>query len=131
MKFLDTTFLIDNQHGDPEVQSYLETHEEETFATSVLNLKEVAVGRFMAQTPSPSQQDVRDDFRWLRIEPFSLSHGLAAAEIEAHLRNEDRHHSSQTTDILIGGVAKTLNAPVVTRNTQDLDLFPGVAVETY
>jgi predicted nucleic acid-binding protein len=131
MKFLDTTFLIDHQHGTPQVESYLKAHENETFVTSVLNLKEVAVGRFMTQTPSPTQQDIRDDFHWLQVEPFSLSHGLAAAEIEADLRNDDRHHSISATDIFIGGVAKTLNAPVVTRNTQDFDLFFGVAVETY
>lgn len=131
MKFLDTTFLIDHQNGDPRVQSYLGEHEDETFVTSTLALKEVAVGRFIVQTPPPCQQEIRDDFRWLRVEPFSLSHALSAAEIEADLRHADRFHESLTTDILLGGVAKTLNAPVVTQNTRDFKPLIGVSVETY
>lgn len=131
MKFLDTTFLIDHQNGEPRAGSYLDGHESETFVTSTINIKEIAVGRIIVQTPSPSQQDLRNDFDWLHIEPFSLSHTLEAAGIEADLREAGDYRRDLASDILIGGVAKALNAPVVTQNTSDFALFSGVSTETY
>lgn len=131
MKFLDTTFLIDHQNGEARAKSYLDQHESETFVTSTINIKKIAVGRVIVQTPSPSQQEIRNDFDWLRIEPFSLSHALEAAGIEADLREVGDYRQNLASDILVGGVAKTLNAPVVTQNATDFDLFSGVSTETY
>ncbi len=45
MKLLDTTFLIHYWAGWEAVEDYLETHEEEEFVTTTLNIKEIAVGR--------------------------------------------------------------------------------------
>lgn len=131
MKFLDTTFLVDHQNGESRVEDYLANHEDETLVTSTINLKEIAVGRFILQSPPPSQQDVRNDFGWLQIEPYGLSHGLEAAEIEAELRETGEYQERSATDILIAGVAKDLSAAVVTDNTKDFDKFEGVETEPY
>jgi hypothetical protein len=131
MKFLDTTFLIDHQNGESRVEDYLSEHENETLVTSTITLKEIAVGRFLIQSPTPTQQDIRNDFQWVRVEPYLPSHGLEAAEIEAELREAGEYHEKLATDILLAGVANDLGAPVVTDNTKDFEKFEEIEVESY
>lgn len=45
MKLLDTTFLIHYWKGTENARGYLEANEEAEFATTTLNIKEIAVGR--------------------------------------------------------------------------------------
>jgi predicted nucleic acid-binding protein len=131
MKFLDTTFLIDHQTGEPRVERYLTEHGKDTLVTSTLNLKEIAVGRFLIETPTPTQQEIRNDFKWLQVEPYAVSHALEAAEIEAGLRAAGEYRDGLAVDILIAGVAKHLGAPVVTDDLDDFGTFDGVETESY
>ncbi|MDY6775089.1 MAG: PIN domain-containing protein [Halobacteria archaeon] len=133
MKLLDTTFLVDHQRGDEGVARFLEESEEtnDVLVTSSVNLKEIAVGKILVETPTPGVDEVLSDFRWLEVEPFTESHALEAARIEAELRSSDDYDPDLAADILIAGVARSLNAPVVTRNSSDFGVFDGVETEAY
>jgi predicted nucleic acid-binding protein len=133
MKLLDTTFLVDHQRGEGSVARFLEDCEEkgETLITSSINLKEIAVGRFLVEEPKPSIEDVLADFGWLEVEPFSEKGALEAARIESELRQSDDYEPELAADVLIAGVACSLGAPVVTRNTEDFDTFEVVSIEEY
>lgn len=133
MKLLDTTFLIHYWGGNDRVAEYLERHEEHEFATTTLNLKELAVGRALQN--ALDEHEIRAAFEWVRILSFDAEHAFLAAELEAALHrdpavNQDRINAL-AGDLLIAAVAKGVGAPVVTRNRRDFESFDGVVVETY
>lgn len=133
MKLLDSTFLAHHARGTEAVAEYLSAHEDEELVTSTINVKEIAVG---AHTVSdPTREELLADFGWVRILPFTAEHAYVAGKIEAGLRadsdiQQDRINSLMG-DLLIAGVARTIDAPVVTRNVEDFELFDGVSVEEY
>lgn len=129
MKFFDSTFLVDYLRGESAVGTYLEANADEEFVTSTINFKEVAVGELTVD--DPTRREVLSDFGWLRVESFGPRHAYAAAEIEATLRESGRYDSSLAGDVLVGGAAKALDTPVVTRNVADFERFDGVDVERY
>jgi predicted nucleic acid-binding protein len=111
----------------------LSEHEEEDLVTSTTNVKEIAVG---AHTVSdPTVEELLADLGWVRILPFTAEHAYFAGMLEADLRadpdvQQDRINSL-IGDLLIAGVARAIDAPVVTRNVEDFGLLEGVAVEEY
>jgi predicted nucleic acid-binding protein len=133
MKLLNSTFLAHYTRGADVVFEYLSEHEDEQFVTSTINVKEIAVGAHLVE--DPTYHEILTDFGWVDIRPFSTEHAYFAGEIEAQLQDDpeirqDRINSLMG-DILIAGVAVALDAPIVTRNVDDFELFDGVSVETY
>lgn len=133
MKLLDTTFLIHYWGGIDDAAEYLETHENEEFLTTTLNLKEIAVGRKLQG--KLDRAEILTTFDWLTLVPFESEHAFVAAELEATLQqrsdvNQDRINAL-AGDILIAAVAEERNATVVTENVRDFSLFEGVPVDTY
>jgi hypothetical protein len=133
MKLLDTTFLIHYWAGREAVAEYLEAHEDEDFITTTLNVKEIAVGRELQGKLDPFE--IRSKFGWLEVVPFRMEHSFIAGRMEAELRrdgqlNQDKINSL-AADTLIAAVARERDASVVTRNTEDFELFDGVGVEAY
>lgn len=133
MKLLDTTFLIDYLGGEPAVERYLSAHEDAEFATTALNLKEIAVGR--ALQGDLDRHELRATFEWLDIVPFRPQHAIIAGEMEARLHANDETNQdkvrSLAVDILIAAVADAAGATVVTRNVDDFELFESISVESY
>lgn len=133
MKLLDTTFLIHYWTGREAVEAYLETHEADEFVTTTLNIKELAVGRAIQKKLDPAE--IQAVFEWTTVIPFQVEHAFVAGELEADLHLDERVNqdkiSSLAGDLLIAAVAKETGATVVTRNTEDFQIFDGVSVETY
>ena len=133
MKLLDTTFLIHYWAGRESVAAYLETHDEEEFVTTTLNIKEIAVGRAIQEKLDP--YEIHSTFRWTTIIPFHVEHAYAAGKLEAALHQDERINqdkiNSLAGDLLIAAVAKETGATVVTKNTDDFNIFDDVSVETY
>jgi predicted nucleic acid-binding protein len=133
MKLLDTTFLIHYWGGVDAVADYLESNDESEFATTALNVKEIAVGRELQGELDP--HEIRSTFDWVTMLPFTVEHAFVAGELEATLRRDDAFDQdkihSLAGDLLIASVATERNATVVTRNRTDFELFDGVSVETY
>lgn len=78
-------------------------------------------------------EELLADLGWLRVLPFTAEHVYAAGEIETNLHadpdvQQDRINSLMG-DLLIAGVARAIDAPVVTRNVTDFERFDGVSVE--
>lgn len=132
MKLLDTTFLIHYWGGVEETAEYLAAHDEETFVTTTLNVKEIAVGR--ALQGKLDRNEIRSTFDWLTVLPFEREHAYVAGELEARLRRDEEINqdglNALAADLLIAAVADSENATVVTRNIEDFEQI-GVAVEGY
>lgn len=134
MKLLDTDFLIDYWRGDAAVETYLEaTTETETFVSTTISLKELAVGRAMQDALDPAE--FAATFGWLTFLPFEPAHAYEAPALEADLRAGDDVNQAKVNalaaDLLIAGVARAEGATVVTRNDRDFATFDGVPVEDY
>lgn len=134
MKLLDTTFLIDYWAGTDDSKSYLEEQEEsESFISTTINLKELAVGQALGDELNPFA--IQTTFGWLDFRPFGIEAAFEAASLEAGLRqrpdvNQDRVNTV-AGDLLIAAIAQVHDSPVVTRDRSDFDLFESVAVESY
>lgn len=133
IKLLDTTFLIHYWAGTEAVREYLEAHENTEFATTTLNIKEIAVGRKLQG--KLDTQEILTRFEWTTIIPFRTEHAVLAGELEATLHETDVINRDRINalagDVLIAAVAKDAGATVVTKNTGQFELFDGVAVESY
>lgn len=132
MKLLDTTFLIHYWGGFEATAEYLDANEEETFVTTTLNVKELAVGR--ALQGQLDRNEIRSTFDWVTVLPFESEHAYVAGVLEAELRRNDSLNqdglNALAGDLLIAAVAESENATVVTRNTRDFEML-GVPVEAY
>lgn len=133
MKLLDTTFLIHYWAGREEARDYLERNEEFEFATTTLNIKEIAVGRDLQG--KLDRHEILSTFEWLDVIPFQTEHAFIAGQLEAELHrdesvNQDRINSL-TGDVLIAAVAEETGATVVSENIDDFEFLGDVSVETY
>lgn len=133
MKLLDTTVLIHYWSGDDDAGAYLARHEDaHRFVTTTINVKELAVGRH--RQGQFDSAELTSTFGWLDVLAFDRTHAYEAAKLEADLWTSDRSRrriDSLAGDVLVAGVARALDAPVVTRNTDDFADFAGVGVESY
>lgn len=134
-KLLDTTFHVHFLTDEARVKPYLEAHDtpETEFLASMITMKELAVGVHHVED-DPSVADLHADFGWVDILPFSMRHAFYAGQIENALIQQETPQEQLNAlggDILVGGVAVAENATVVTQNTDDFELMPGVDVERY
>lgn len=133
MKLLDTTFLIHYWAGREGVRDFLERHEESEFATTTLNIKEIAVGRELQG--KLDRHEILSKFEWLHIVPIRTEHAFVAGQLEAELQRDDSVNqdriNSLTGDVLIAAVATETGATVVTENVDDFEIFDDVSVEPY
>ena len=132
-KLLDTTILIHHWAGRESVAEYLESQAEGTeYATTTINLKEIAVGRKLTGEFDPVE--IRAQFEWVRVVPITVEIAWEVAEIESQLyRDEDvdqDRNESVAANAIIAGVASELGATVVTENVEDFERL-GVDVEGY
>lgn len=71
----------------------------------------------------------------MNIVPFRTEHAFLAGQIEAALRRDDAVNADKINalagDLPIAAVAEERGATVVTKNSDDFELFDGIAVEPY
>ncbi len=133
MKLLDTTFLIHYWGGREEAKTYLKENPNSEFATTTLNIKEIAVGRKLQG--NLNRQEILTTFDWVTLIPFQTEHAFVAGELEAELHRESGVNQDKINalfgDVLIAAVAKDMGATVVTKNGEDFERFDTVPVEEY
>ena len=129
MKVVDTTLLIDHARGETAAGAFLDAHEDDTLVASAISLSELAVGEIMAR--SATIHEVLSGLGAFDVRAFTAAHAYHAAAIEAALRDDGAYRTSLATDVLIGGVARSLDVPLVTRSVDDFQPFDGVVVEGY
>ena len=133
MKLLDTTFLIHYWAGTEDAGSYLNTHEDEAFITTTLNIKELAVGAELRDDIDVS--DIVPTFEWVDVRPFRTEHALIAGGLEAKLHRDDSVARDEidalAADLLIAAVALDAGATVVTRNVEAFERFEDLDVGAY
>ena len=129
MKVVDTTVLIDHARGDSSVGAFLADHESETLIVPTIAFQELAVGEVAAR--DESRDGILAQIGQFDVRAFDADHAYHAAVIEADLRSGGGYAPRLARDVLIGGVARSLGIPVVTRNVDHFERFDGVRVESY
>lgn len=129
MKVVDTTLLIGHARGEERVASYLGAHTDETLVVSAIVFQELAVGEALAR--EESKATILSHLGAFDVRAFDADHAYHAAVIEATLRTTGEYDPALAADVLVGGVARSLSVPVVTRNEAHFERFDGVTVETY
>lgn len=129
MKVVDTTVVVDHARGRPAVATYLADHADETLVLSTISFQELAVGEVAAR--DETQAAVLGNLGAFDVRAYTPDHAYHAAVIEAELRATDRYDPALARDVLIAGVARSLSAPVVTRNPDHFTRFDAVEVEPY
>lgn len=129
MKIIDTTLLIGHARGDDAVETYLTEHATETLIVPTIAFQELAVGEVAAR--DETKEETLSYLGAFDVRAFDSDHAYHAAVIETDLRRKGEYDSRLARDVLIGGVARSLSRPVVTRNTDHFSKFDGVSVETY
>lgn len=129
MKVVDTTLLIGHARGEERVASYLAAHEDETLVVPTAVFQELAVGEVLARDESKAA--IRNHLGAFDVRAFDADHAYHAAVIEATLRSTGDYDPALAADVLVGGVARSLSVPVVTRNTAHFERFDDVTVEGY
>lgn len=129
MRVVDTTLLVGHARGEEAVAAYLREHDDETLVVSAISFQELAVGEVLAR--EESRAAIRNYLGAFDVRPFTDTHAYEATVIEADLRAAGAYDPSLARDVLVGGVARSLSVPVVTRNADHFERFGGVSVETY
>jgi predicted nucleic acid-binding protein len=129
MKVVDTTLLIGHARGEERVASYLAAHEGETLVVPTVVFQELAVGEVLARDESKAA--ICNHLGAFDVRAFDADHAYHAAVIEAKLRSTGEYDPALAADILVGGVARSLSVPAVTRNTTHFERFDDVIVESY
>lgn len=100
--------------------------EDESFSGTVKRITNVS---------DPTMEELLADLGRLRILSFTAEHVYMAGKIEDDLHadpdvQQDRMDSLMG-DLVIAGVVRAIDAPVVTHTVEDFELFDGVSVERY
>lgn len=129
MKVVDTTVLVDHARGTEAVGAYLAAQGSETLVVSTISLQELAVGEIAAR--AESLPTILGHLGAFDVRAYTAEHAYHAASLEAELRATGEYEPALARDVLIGGVARALSSPVVTRNADHFARFDDVRVETY
>jgi len=121
MKCFDSTFVIDYLAGETVTVEYLEAHSTEALYVPAIVLYEAFEGGIKSAGPTGFRETL-GNLAWADIAPFSEATALEAGRLQNELAAEGRELGS--ADAMIGGTARDLGAPLVTR---DADFTNGEA----
>lgn len=128
----DTSFLIDLLRGtDIKAKQKAEELDQKLIpkTASSITVMELWRGAIKAARSEEEKKKVDELLRSLLVYTFSEEDAKAAAEIEAYLSKIGEIIDME--DIMIAGVAKARNEPILTRNKKHFEKIIGLQVGGY
>ncbi|MBN1850855.1 MAG: type II toxin-antitoxin system VapC family toxin [Deltaproteobacteria bacterium] len=129
MFLLDTNTLIYFFKGIGNVASNLLSKSPKDIGIPSIVIFELEVGIAKSQSPRKRIEQLKGLITVVNIIPFGINEAKAAAGIRAQL--EQKGISIGPYDILISGMALTLQATLVTHNTKEFKRIPKLHVEDW
>ncbi|ELY61879.1 type II toxin-antitoxin system VapC family toxin [Natronolimnohabitans innermongolicus] len=123
MKVLDSSFCADFLRGRDHAKQYRLAHRNESFALSEIGFYELYHG---AVKVGRDPVAVDRDLPWVDRLDYTPAHSRESARIRAELAEQGQR--IQHPDMMIAGVARSLDAPLVTSDT-DVDCIDDLTVE--
>jgi tRNA(fMet)-specific endonuclease VapC len=127
---LDSCFIIDILHNEPEAALKLKELEAENAAllVSAVAVYECYVGCF--HRPKPNHlESLHGLLKTLRVIPLDTKIAIAAAKAQGELLQQGM--PSKIIDLLIGISAIQEDAIILTRDTDDFQKIPGLTVQSW
>jgi tRNA(fMet)-specific endonuclease VapC len=126
---LDTTFLIDAERAQAELDAVLD--DEDDVAVAAITVAELLVGVELA---SPSHRELRmafvqDVISSLPVIPYDLSIAKEHARLLAAVKRAGRPRGAH--DLVIAATARATKRAVVTGDPSAFDDLPGVEVHSH
>ena len=125
MKVLDSSFCADFLRGRESARAYRLDNREESLLLTSIGAYELFHG---AVREGRDPDRIADHLPWVEHLDFTRSHALEGARIRQEL--ERTGHRIQHADMMIAGVARSLDVPVVTADG-GFDRIEGLAVENH
>ena len=128
---LDTSFLLDLRHGDPDAIACARTLEDspEQVRVSAIPITELQAGVPRASVPLDEHTEVVDVTATKEIVPVTRSIALRGGRLYGEQQNEGQ--AVELDDCLIAATALEFEEPVVTRNVEHFERFDGLLVRDY
>lgn len=125
MKVLDSSFCADFLRGREPAKEYRLDHQEESLVLPSVGFYEMYHGA-VKEGRDPRQVD--EHLPWVEYIDHERAHALEGARIREEL--ESNGQRIQHPDMLLAGVARSLDVPVVTADT-GFERVDGLSVENY
>lgn len=127
---LDTSFLIDVIRGTPAVEDWeRKLMDEHVGIATTISVMELWEGTLLARASRNEQDRVSSLLSDLQVIGFDAQSARRAAEIDVAL--VERGETIDLEDIMIAGVAKAHDEPVLTGNPSHFRRVDGLVVESY
>ena len=123
MKVLDSSFCADFLRGRDHAKQYRLDHQDESLVLTEIGFYELYHGAVkVGRDPTAVDRNLP----WVDRLDYTPAHSREGAQIRAEL--EDQGKRIQHPDMMIAGVARSLDAPIVTSDT-DFGHIDGLTVE--
>ncbi len=126
MYVLDTNTLIYYFKGQGQVAQSMAAVPPQDIAISTIVLFELQVGIAKSNAPTKRTQQLQQLLSRVNLVPFDQDAALAAAMIRAQL--EQQGTPIGPIDVLIAGVAVSLQATIVTHNVGEFSRISGLSI---
>lgn len=126
MYVLDTNTLIYYFKGNGQVAQNLSSVSPQEVLISTIVLFELQVGIAKSTSPQKRSQQLQQLLSWVNIVFFDQDAALAAATIRAQLERQGTPIGA--IDVLIAGVAISIQATLVTHNVAEFSRVSGLAI---
>jgi tRNA(fMet)-specific endonuclease VapC len=126
MYVLDTNTLIYYFKGQGQVAQNMAAVTPQKIAVSTIVLFELQVGIAKSTAPAKRTQQLQQLLNRVNLVPFDRNAALAAATIRAQL--EEQGIPIGPIDVLIAGVAVSLQATIVTHNVGEFSRVTGLPI---
>lgn len=123
MKLLDSSFCADFLRGREHARQYRLDHQEESLVLPAIGFYELYHGA-VKQNRDPNEID--QSLPWVDRLEYSPEHALAGARVRQELESSGQR--IQHTDMMIAGIALSLDVPLVT-TAGDFERIDGLDVE--
>lgn len=130
---LDSTFIIDYLKGDREARTIFDTHKEECFCTTEINIYEVGEGIMYADAKNKESKRLDKFINFIStidLLPMMNLFAMDAARISAILMYKGK--SIGDADCLIAGIMQANDIKkILTRNKKHFSRVKGIEVIAY
>jgi predicted nucleic acid-binding protein len=127
MKCFDSSFLADYTRGREAAIRYLEDRTDEELVVPTIALYESFTGR-LKMDDEVKVEDFERAFDWATEVELTERHAFEAARVRRELTERGRR--IQHPDMLLAGIARSLDAPVVTSDG-DFERVDGLRLENH
>lgn len=126
MKLLETSYLVDFEHGAEPARQYFEAHEHESLAVSTVSVFELGFG--IVRQNQSALEKLLPTLQWAELLDYTPQDAIDGALIQSEL--EGAGQRIPIADSMIAGVARNRGATLVTRD-EHFEEVDGLSVEYY